>query len=1350
MQSYKTNMIVSAVCVAAICLGLTHRSAQGQGCPNPQVMEVYTTAAEFGEDEYPHNNFNNLSAGGDQLAIPDSPEVFPYVWVACSARGTIVRIATEAHYSWIHERNVEPGEILGEYRTAPDGCGKNPSRTTVDFDGNAWCANRNDNFYGGGCEGPSFYMGSVVKIGSGWMHQWIDRNNNGLIDTSTGLDLVMDWDADADGDGVCSAGDIAGAQDELILLYEPVPPTGTRTIAVDRENNVWVGGSDNRWHVHLDGQTGQMDMDVGILEAPEDPCGGYGGLVDCNGVLWSATGDLDPAWLLRHDPTSQTPTTECILVERSYGLAVDLNGYIWNTQRWLDTVLKIDPDPPFERVSFGTGDYPQGVAITAVDNHVWVADRIDRTVTRRDNDGGFVKTISLAYEGHQGEDPTGVAVDSAGMVWVTNLISHDVMVIDPTMEDGEVVLRVDLNDVNGDPHSLGDAGPYNYSDMTGLGLMWTISPAGVWTGVVDGDVAGRPWESVSWNATEGAGTVTVQARAADLQTELGKALYVEVGNGEPLVVDRSCTLTGRYLQIRVQLNADCHDPDRPTLQDLTVSAYDFVDDYCEGGNGTADCCEPDCNGNGTLDPCEQFDDCDANGVPDECQEDCNENSVADVCDLTAGAVTFEDVQSYLVGDQPMSVAGRAWDASGAEILLDVDSDGDVDLVTANIFSDDNLSILLNNGNGRFTLGTPIPVGENSDPHTVVAGDFNDDGYVDLAVTRRDGNPEGADDVAIVFNLGGEGANWSGFDQANIQFVQVGNGPERMATADLDGDCDLDLVIANRGNPDNVSVLYNDGSGTFAGVANSPFALNVSSADPRDLVVGDLNGDGLPDIAVATGGPGKLVVGINAGGSDSGLTFSDWGTTTQYSIGSGDTFAISVSLADLDHDGDLDVAIADSGDCKAVAVLINRGMYPLPLEFDAPVVYPVEGNSRHVITPDVDGDLFADVVVVNSSGDLSVLSNDRTGQLELSWQINVPGGSFEHVTAAPLFDPDGQTDLAIADRRDWVRVMLNLTVPPASIDLLNDGIPDECQCPAATIVDADPPYDPSNPLIDARQPHPVNDNSFGARQGIGSPNTYNGGPEPIQITLTDAATGADNLNCWELCETGIEQWEGTPHLEPNEIISVTETSPGVYEILLDRPISAGHWTVITYVGDGSRVSYASLPADANADGWSGPVDILDLIEYLNEVAVPPYGNYSTDIDHSGEFNSADILREIDLLTGAGTFIVWNGKELADNICIGLGGGGGGGPGGDGGGPPPDEDHAFADGFVTYLTTAVASEPEEVEEFSLIVEALTGWCVEDFPYDERAALAQKLKDPSLEFASPVGEAMVPDIVAALLEK
>jgi len=166
-------------------------------------------------------------------------------------------------------------------------------------------------------------------------------------------------------------------------------------------------------------------------------------------------------------------------------------------------------------------------------------------------------------------------------------------------------------------------------------------------------------------------------------------------------------------------------------------------------------------------------------------------------------------------------------------------------------------------------------------------------------------------------------------------------------------------------------------------------------------------------------------------------------------------------------------------------------------------------------------------------------------------------------------------------------------------------------------------------IDARQPHPVDDNSFSSRQGIGSPNSYTGGPEPIVVYL-NSITGADNPECWELCETGIEQVEtGTDPLNDNFVESVDEFSLGKYKVYLDRPISAGHWTTITYLGDGNEVSYASLPADANGDGLSHPVSyMLALINYINQVQTPPHGSYSTDIDHSGVTNAQDISRLTD--------------------------------------------------------------------------------------------------------------------------
>ncbi len=151
------------------------------------------------------------------------------------------------------------------------------------------------------------------------------------------------------------------------------------------------------------------------------------------------------------------------------------------------------------------------------------------------------------------------------------------------------------------------------------------------------------------------------------------------------------------------------------------------------------------------------------------------------------------------------------------------------------------------------------------------------------------------------------------------------------------------------------------------------------------------------------------------------------------------------------------------------------------------------------------------------------------------------------------------------------------------DCNSNSVPDECEtvCPAGSILGAGP----ASETRDARQPYPENNCHTSARQGIGSPNAYTGGPEPIYVYI--GVSGAEEESCcWSLCETDVEPTDpGCDALADNAIQSVTEVLPdsGIYEILLDRPISAGQWTTITYLGDGSSVSYASLPADVNRDG-----------------------------------------------------------------------------------------------------------------------------------------------------------------------
>jgi DNA-binding beta-propeller fold protein YncE len=205
----------------------------------------------------------------------------------------------------------------------------------------------------------------------------------------------------------------------------------------------------------------------------------------------------------------------------------------------------------------------RGVAVTPIDNHVWVANSGVETVTRLDNDGNVLKVIET------GDVPTGVAVDAAGKVWATNLGSDNTVRIDPNAGSdsmGEVDLTVDLGP---------GASPYNYSDMTGAVVVGSTSPQGFWTLVQDSQAPGFEWGQITWNTEpegeEPPGTaIIVEARAADTEAGLGGQTFQILPNGEFF------SMFGRYIEVRVTLKASPEGVS-PVLSDIRIQpAYTEV------------------------------------------------------------------------------------------------------------------------------------------------------------------------------------------------------------------------------------------------------------------------------------------------------------------------------------------------------------------------------------------------------------------------------------------------------------------------------------------------------------------------------------------------------------------------------------------------------------------------------------------------------------------------------------------------------------------------------------------------------------------------------------------------------
>ncbi|HNQ23154.1 MAG TPA: right-handed parallel beta-helix repeat-containing protein [Phycisphaerae bacterium] len=316
------------------------------------------------------------------------------------------------------------------------------------------------------------------------------------------------------------------------------------------------------------------------------------------------------------------------------------------------------------------------------------------------------------------------------------------------------------------------------------------------------------------------------------------------------------------------------------------------------------------------------------------------------------------------------------------------------------------------------------------------------------------------------------------------------------------------------------------------------------------------------------------------------------------------------------------------------------------------------------------------------------------------------------------------------------------------------------CPPATIGGAYPP----DQTVDARQPHPINDNSCAAQQGIGQASP----PEPILIAMTPPVEDAGTLDCWALCETGI-----TTVCGPNAITSVTHLGSGVYQIELARPITPGHVTTIEYLGDDSFVTYYAHPANVDGGSMATVNDLSQLINFLN-ICIPNPGDpscqgagvYKGDINHSGGYAISDLNTEINLLNGSGLFAPgWMNTSKPEldgcapsppdfcTVCTeeapeGRGGEGEGRDGGEGEGQGDIVDAGcYGAAFALYLTGVDLENGTEAEYFPLLVEGLTQVALNVFDEEQRHDIACALLDPQLVFFSPTVEAQVPQIAARL---
>ncbi|AXY73117.1 T9SS C-terminal target domain-containing protein [Paraflavitalea soli] len=361
---------------------------------------------------------------------------------------------------------------------------------------------------------------------------------------------------------------------------------------------------------------------------------------------------------------------------------------------------------------------------------------------------------------------------------------------------------------------------------------------------------------------------------------------------------------------------------------------------------------------------------------------------------------------------PTALSGGGFVSSG-----DMDGDGRTDLIYT-LFSFDEVHILRNTSQGNGFSYTNEVFGGTINPISAAAADLNGDGLPELIVASLTFNC-----IKVLKNLSTPG---------NILFdwpltLGTGNEPRKLAIADLDNDGKADIVVTNQSS-NTISVLRN--TSTSSNISFSTRIDLATAASPEGVCIGDLDGDGNRDIAVACYSNASVIHVFKNNAVPGNMAFQP-----RMDLSTG-PFPWDVNIGDLDGDGKPELLASGS---NSVAVFKNTSAGSL--SFAARIDLPTGSSPRGMALSDLDADGKPEIITANwvVESTVAVLKNNSTtGTIAFTPFITYNTQTGPGSLALADLNGDGLTDITSGNSQSF-----SLSYLQNNLGILT-GIP---QCPA---------------------------------------------------------------------------------------------------------------------------------------------------------------------------------------------------------------------------------------------------------------------------------------------------------------